>query len=70
MIPLYYLVQAPLPGHVSNLIQIGKQVGIEKLSAEGAVEAFGKAVLLALARLDVRERYAIDPISWLMLLSD
>ena len=51
----FVIIQSPNPGHFSYLADALKQIRIEELSTERAVEAFNEAVLLWFAWLDINQ---------------
>ena len=59
------VVQSPQPSHLANLAQGLKQISIQELIAEGAVEAFCKSVLLWLTFLyiDHLDTMLLAPVS-------
>ena len=53
MRPFIVVVESPRLGHLANLDQGLKQVGVQELVTERTIEAFSKSVLLRLALLDI-----------------
>ena len=56
---LFVILDHPLPYDFTDLIQILKQIGVQHLFPESAVEALDESVLVGLAGLDVAYLHAI-----------
>ena len=61
MSPFLVVLQHPLPGNLSDLVQTSEQIDIQHLGSIRAVEALDVGILIWLARFDVVDEDPIGP---------